>query len=74
MTKAEFRNYVTSYNCSITPIQGTNVSGLVAKIVNRQFPSQFYYLNFPIDDREMPDKQVAMACELLGIPDPFEEE
>lgn len=70
MTRQDLADHVRYYNCDPSPIEGINIRGNQIRIINRNDPSKYAYLDTPINNREVPDFVVQRVCMLLGIPLP----
>jgi hypothetical protein len=70
MTREDFVDWTRLHKCEPDPIEGINVTAWSIRFVNTTNRKLYTYISTPIDNRDMPNHLIRLACIQLGIPIP----
>jgi hypothetical protein len=68
MTLADFQRHLTKYNCSHTPNEGGNLTGIGIRVKNNT-NNQVFHLQL-YRGGEVSDSTILLCCDRLGVPYP----
>ena len=64
MTREELVTHIQKHGCKSSPIEGINISGWQVKFENKNNPTNYAYLDMPINSKPVPDWLVRQVCKL----------
>lgn len=67
ITREDLKDWMEQNGCELEVMAGLNMTGHQIKVVNKNLPHHYVYLDLPIDGRPVPHFAVCDICDQLNI-------